>query len=290
MLAQQIVNGLIIGSIYSLVALGYTMVYGILRIVNFAHGDVMMFGSFLGLLFMHTFELNFIVAFTLAAACTALLGVTIERLAYRPLRKSERTATLISALGVSIILSNTAQKIWGSGTHNFGVPFEIKSYTLMDVTISNLQIIILATSIILMVALYFFVNKTQLGVAMRATAISQQNASLMGININWVVSITFAIGSVLAALAGILVSMYYDAVYPTMGYMFGLKAFTAAVLGGIGSIPGAMIGGLLLGVVESLGGTYISTQYQDIIAFVILILVLVLRPTGILGKKDINKV
>lgn len=290
MLAQQIVNGLIIGSIYSLVALGYTMVYGILRIVNFAHGDVMMFGSFLGLVFMHTFQLNFIVAFTLAAVCTALLGVTIERLAYRPLRKSERIATLISAMGVSIILSNVAQKIWGSGTKNYETPFKITSYDFMNVTISNLQIIIFATSIILMVVLYLFVHKTQLGVAMRATAISQKDASLMGININGIVTLTFAIGSALAALAGILVSMYYDAVYPTMGYMLGLKAFTAAVLGGIGSIPGAMIGGLLLGVVENLGGTYISTQYQDIISFVILIVVLVLRPTGILGKKDINKV
>jgi branched-chain amino acid transport system permease protein len=193
-------------------------------------------------------------------------------------------------MGVSIILSNTAQKIWGSGSHNYVSPFKITSYEFMNVTISNLQIIILGTSIILMVGLYVFVHKTKLGIAMRATAISQRNASLMGININRVVALTFAIGSILAALAGILVSMYYDAVYPTMGYMFGLKAFTAAVLGGIGSIPGAMIGGLLLGVVENLGGTYISTQYQDIISFIILILVLVLRPTGILGKKEINKV
>lgn len=290
MLAQLIVNGLIIGSIYSLVALGYTMVYGILRIVNFAHGDVMMFGSFLGLVFMKTFHLNFVVAFALSAACTALLGVIIERLAYRPLRKSERIATLISAMGVSIILSSSAQKIWGSGTHNYETPFKVISYEFMNITISNLQIIIFVTSVVLMVALYLFVNKTRLGIAMRATAISQKDASLMGININGIVTLTFAIGSVLAALAGILVSMYYDAVYPTMGYMFGLKAFTAAVLGGIGSIPGAMIGGLLLGVVENLGGTYISTQYQDIISFVILIVVLVLRPTGILGKKDINKV
>ena len=155
-------------------------------------------------------------------------------------------------MGVSIILSNLAQKIWGSGTHNYVSPIKVTSYELMNVTISNLQIIIFVTSIVLMVILYLFVNKTKMGVAMRATAQSQENASLMGININGVVAMTFAIGSVLAALAGILVSMYYDAVYPTMGYMFGLKAFTAAVLGGIGSIPGAMIGGLLLGVVENL--------------------------------------
>lgn len=290
MLAQLIVNGLIIGSIYSLIALGYSMVYGILRIVNFAHGDVMMFGSFLGLVFMNTFQMNVIAAFLLAAMCTAILGMVIELFAYRPLRKYDRIVTLVSAMGVSIMLSNIAQLIWGTGTQNYVIPFKIATYEVMNITITNLQIIILATSVVLMVALYLFVHKTKMGVAMRATAQSLDNASLMGININRIISLTFAIGSILAALAGMLVSMYYDAVYPTMGYMFGLKAFTAAVLGGIGSIPGAMIGGLLLGVVENLGGTFISTQYQDMISFVILILVLVLRPTGIFGKKELNKV
>lgn len=290
MLAQLIVNGLIIGSIYSLIALGYSMVYGILRIVNFAHGDVMMFGSFLGLVFMNTFQMNFIAAFLLAAICTAILGMVIELFAYRPLRKYDRIVTLVSAMGVSIMLSNIAQLIWGTGTQNYVIPFKIATYEVMNITITNLQIIILATSVVLMVALYLFVHKTKMGVAMRATAQSLDNASLMGININRIISLTFAIGSILAALAGMLVSMYYDAVYPTMGYMFGLKAFTAAVLGGIGSIPGAMIGGLLLGVVENLGGTFISTQYQDMISFVILIFVLVLRPTGIFGKKELNKV
>lgn len=290
MLAQLIVNGLIIGSIYSLIALGYSMVYGILRIVNFAHGDVMMFGSFLGLVFMNTFQLNVVVAFLLAAICTAILGMIIELFAYRPLRKYDRIVTLVSAMGVSIMLSNLAQLIWGTGTQNYVIPFKIVTYEFLNITITNLQIIILATSFVLMVALYLFVHKTKMGVAMRATAQSLDNASLMGININRIISLTFAIGSILAALAGMLVSMYYDAVYPTMGYMFGLKAFTAAVLGGIGSIPGAMIGGLLLGVVENLGGTFISTQYQDMISFVILIFVLVLRPTGIFGKKELNKV
>jgi len=290
MLAQLIVNGLIIGSIYSLIALGYSMVYGILRIVNFAHGDVMMFGSFLGLVFMNTFQMNVIAAFLLAVMCTAILGMVIELFAYRPLRKYDRIVTLVSAMGVSIMLSNLAQLIWGTGTQNYVIPFKIATYEVMNITITNLQIIILATSVVLMVALYLFVHKTKMGVAMRATAQSLDNASLMGININRIISLTFAIGSILAALAGMLVSMYYDAVYPTMGYMFGLKAFTAAVLGGIGSIPGAMIGGLLLGVVENLGGTFISTQYQDMISFVILIFVLVLRPTGIFGKKELNKV
>lgn len=290
MLAQLIVNGLIIGSIYSLIALGYSMVYGILRIVNFAHGDVMMLGSFLGLVFMNTFQMNVIAAFLLAAMCTAILGMVIELFAYRPLRKYDRIVTLVSAMGVSIMLSNIAQLIWGTGTQNYVIPFKIATYEVMNITITNLQIIILATSVVLMVALYLFVHKTKMGVAMRATAQSLDNASLMGININRIISLTFAIGSILAALAGMLVSMYYDAVYPTMGYMFGLKAFTAAVLGGIGSIPGAMIGGLLLGVVENLGGTFISTQYQDMISFVILIFVLVLRPTGIFGKKELNKV
>lgn len=290
MLAQLIVNGLIIGSIYSLIALGYSMVYGILRIVNFAHGEVMMVGSFLGLVFMNTFQLNFIVAFLLAAFCTAILGMIIELFAYRPLRKYERIVTLVSAMGVSIMLSNLAQLIWGTGTQNYVIPFKIVTYEVMNITITNLQMLILATSFVLMAALYLFVHKTKMGVAMRATAQSLDNASLMGINVNRIISLTFAIGSILAALAGMLVSMYYDAVYPTMGYMFGLKAFTAAVLGGIGSIPGAMIGGLLLGVVENFGGTFISTQYQDMISFVILIFVLVLRPTGIFGKKELNKV
>ncbi|GGF97433.1 branched-chain amino acid ABC transporter permease [Paenibacillus abyssi] len=290
MLAQQIVNGLTIGMIYALIALGYTMVYGILKIVNFAHGDIFMMGSFFGLILIRNVGLPFVVAFALAAVLTALLGILIERLAYRRLRFSDRIVPLISAMGVSIFLANLAQKLWGSEVHTFPKVMEIKTYTIAGMTFSTVQLLIFGLSIIAMLGLHFFVNKTKIGTAMRATSISITNATLMGINTNMIIMITFAIGSALAAAAGILVSIYYDAVYPTMGYTAGLKAFTAAVLGGIGSIPGAVLGGLILGVAENLGIAYIAAKYQDIIAFCILILVLIIRPRGILGKKEINKV
>lgn len=290
MLTQQIVNGLTIGMIYALIALGYTMVYGILKIVNFAHGDIFMMGSFFGLIMVRFFELPFFVAFTLAALFTAILGIVIEKLAYRPLRFTDRIVPLISAMGVSIFLSNLAQKIWGTEVHTFPKVMQMKTYTIGSITLSTIQILIIILSLVLMLGLHFFVTKTRTGTAMRATSMSITNATLMGINTNLIIMITFAIGSALAAAAGNLVGIYYDSVYPTMGYTAGLKAFTAAVLGGIGSIPGAVLGGLILGVAENLGVAIIASQYKDIIAFTILILVLIIRPTGILGKKEINKV
>lgn len=290
MLLQQIVNGLTIGTVYALIALGYTMVYGILKIVNFAHGDIFMIGSFLGLFFVQHMELSIASATILAAVITAIIGMIIERVAYRPLRSQDRIIPLISALGVSIFLSNLAQKLWGTEIHPFPIPFGAITFTIYDITFSFLQVVILAVSLLIMVGLHLFVRKSKIGIAMQATSMSLTNASLMGININYIIRLTFAIGSALAAIAGILVGMYYNAVYPTMGYMAGMKAFTAAVLGGIGSIPGAVLGGIILGVAENLGGAYISTQYQDIIAFLILIIVLIIKPTGILGKKEINKV
>lgn len=290
MLAQQLINGLTIGSIYALIALGYTMVYGILKIVNFAHGDIFMMGTFFGLFLTDHFKVSFVPAFLLAALFTAVLGIIIERLAYRPLRFADRIVPMISALGVSMFLANFAQAIWGTETHPFPKVVAIKVYTFGSVTISTIQVLILLLSIILMIGLHLFVHKTRLGTAMRATSLSINNAKLMGINTDFIISVTFAIGSALAAAAGILVGIYYDAVYPTMGYTAGMKAFTAAVLGGIGNIPGAMFGGLLLGIVENLGGAYISSRYTDAFAFIILIIVLLVRPTGIFGKKEIKKV
>ncbi|KIL35766.1 ABC transporter permease [Cohnella kolymensis] len=290
MFSQQIVNGLTIGMIYALIAIGYTMVYGILKIVNFAHGDIFMMGSFFGLILIRNAGLPFVAAFAAAAVLTALLGIIVERFAYRRLRFADRIVPLISAMGVSIFLANLAQKLWGSEVHTFPQVIQIKTYSIGSVTFSTIQILIVTLSIIAMIALHLFVHKTKIGTAMRATSISITNASLMGINTNFIIMLTFAIGSALAAAAGILVGIYYDAVYPTMGYTAGLKAFTAAVLGGIGSIPGAMVGGLLLGVTENLGSAYIASKFQDIIAFAILILVLIVRPTGILGKKEIKKV
>jgi branched-chain amino acid transport system permease protein len=290
LLSQQIINGLTIGAIYALIALGYTMVYGILKIVNFAHGDIFMMGTFFGLFLIQHLELPFFLAFILAAALTAVIGMVVERLAYRPLRFTDRIVPLISAMGVSIFLVNFAQFLWGTETHPFPKVIPVKSYTFGSITISNIQILILVLSVLLMLSLHLFVNKTRIGTAMRATSISITNATLMGINTGSIIAITFAVGSALAASAGILVGIYYDAVYPTMGYSAGLKAFTAAVLGGIGNIPGAMLGGLLLGVSENLGAAYISSQYSDAIAFCILIIVLMVKPTGLFGKKQINKV
>nr|WP_218916999.1 branched-chain amino acid ABC transporter permease [Brevibacillus massiliensis] len=290
LLSQQIINGITIGAIYALIALGYTMVYGILKIVNFAHGDIFMMGTFFGLFILKYFNAPFFLAFILSALFTALLGMVVERLAYRPLRFTDRIVPLISAMGVSIFLVNLAQLVWGTETHPFPKVFPIKTYTFNGMTISSIQILILVLSVILMIGLHLFVTKTRIGTAMRATSMSITNAKLMGINTNFIIAITFAVGSALAAAAGILVGIYYDAVYPTMGYTAGLKAFTAAVLGGIGNIPGAMAGGLLLGITENLGAAYISSQYRDAIAFIILIVVLMVKPTGIFGKKEINKV
>ncbi|HIW35015.1 MAG TPA: branched-chain amino acid ABC transporter permease [Candidatus Paenibacillus intestinavium] len=290
MLLQQITNGLTIGMIYALIALGYTMVYGILKIVNFAHGDIYMIGSFMGLFFLKEMQFPLYAAFIFSAIVTAILGIMIERFAYRPLRNVDRIVPLISALGVSTLLISVAQLIWGSSMHPFPTTFGSKVYSAGDVTISEIQILILILSCVLMIALQLFVKKTKIGTAMRATSMNLTNAALLGINTNRMISLAFAIGSALAAVAGIMVGIYYNAVYPTMGYMAGINAFTAAVLGGIGHIPGAMLGGVLLGLVEALSGAYISSQYKSVISFAILIIMLLIRPSGLLGKKDINKV
>jgi branched-chain amino acid transport system permease protein len=289
-LSQQLVNGITIGMIYALIALGYTMVYGILKIVNFAHGDILMIGSFIGLFLVRDAQLPFYLSFLCAAIVTAVLGIMVERIAYRPLRMSDRIVPLISAVGVSIFLTSFAQKVWGTETQSFPKAFEVKTYNVGGVTISSIQIFILLLSVALMIGMHLFVNHTRIGTGIRATSQSITNATLMGIDTDKMIMLTFAIGSALAACAGIMVSIYYDAVYPTMGYTAGLKAFTAAVLGGIGSIPGALLGGVILGIIENLGVAYISSSYQDIIAFSLLVLVLMIRPRGILGKKEINKV
>lgn len=290
MFLQQLTNGLTIGVIYALIALGYTMVYGILKIVNFAHGDIFMIGSFLGLFFMEELKLPLYLAFLLSAVVTAALGILIERTAYRPLRTADRIVPLISALGVSTFLISLAQILWGTEMRPFPTTFGSRTYTFGSITFSEIQILILILSFVLMLGLQLFVTKSKTGTAMRATSMSLTNAALMGINTNRMISLAFGIGSALAACAGIMVGIYYNAVYPNMGYMAGINAFTAAVLGGIGNIPGAMLGGVLLGLVETLGGAYISTQYKSVISFAILIIVLLIRPSGILGKKDINKV
>lgn len=287
-LVQQVINGLVIGSVYSLIALGYTMVFGILGFINFAHGDVYMIGAFIGLALLGTGAFSFGTALVGAAILTAVVGVAIEMIAYRPVRrfgKGFEDAMLVSAIGVSIFLETLAQVVWGTETHSMGNVIHKVAYDLGGIHVSSIQILIFVLAVVLMVVLHLFVTRTVTGAAMRATAQNMVAARLMGISVNRVVSVTFAIGSILAAIGGMLVGAYFDAVYPLMGWTAGIKAFTAAVLGGIGSIPGAMIAGILIGLVETLGSAYISSGFRDGFAFIILIMTLLFLPSGLFKVK-----
>lgn len=292
MFLEQLINGLTLGSSYALIALGYTMVYGIIQLINFAHGEIYMFGAFAGLFLVTVLGANIYFAIIGAMAFCMLLGMLVERIAYRPLRgKSSRLSALISAIGVSIFLSTFMALLRGTNTTRYPEDIvDISVYHLGSVEISSLQIIILLFSAILMVGLQLLIKKSRIGKAMRACSQDLDASYLMGINVNRVISLTFAIGSALAAAGGVMVGIYYNAVWPYMGMMSGLKAFAAAVLGGIGSVPGAMIGGLCLGVMEIMGIAYLSSSYKDAIAFAILILVLIIRPQGLLGQKISKKV
>ncbi|MEW5788771.1 MAG: branched-chain amino acid ABC transporter permease [Pseudomonadota bacterium] len=303
---QQLINGLVVGSIYALVALGYTMVYGILELINFAHGEVTMIGAMVALsvigILMGTAPdlpgLMVVVAGLLLAipACMAL-AFTIEKIAYRPLRKAPRLAPLITAIGVSIILQNLAMLVWGRQYVSFPAVLPRGQHEILGAHITDLQIVIVVLSLLTMAGLWLLVERTRLGRAMRATAQSREVAELMGVNVDRVISATFVIGAAIAALAGVMVSAYYGLAHYYMGFMLGLKAFSAAVLGGIGNIAGAMLGGLLLGVIEALGAGYIGdltggflgSHYQDVFAFFVLILVLVFRPSGLLGERVANR-
>ena len=298
---QQFINGLTIGSVYALIALGYTMVYGVLEMINFAHGDVYMVGSFLGLLVVALMgpsaslvggSVALVLAATLlgAMAGCALLGIGIERIAYRPVRGTSRLGPLIAALGVSLFLQNAAMLIVGTRPKAFPALVEKQLYHVGGAVFTNLQILILAAAVGLMLLLDQFVRRTRWGRAMRAVAQDAEVAGFMGVEVNTVVTLTFLIGSVLAAGAGVMVGLYYGIVDFFMGYIAGLKAFTAAVLGGIGNLRGAMLGGLLLGLAESFGAGFIGAQWRDVIAFGVLITVLVFRPGGLLGEQLPEKV
>ena len=288
---QQLDNGITVGSIYALVALGYTMVYGILFFINFAHGEIYMMGAFLCWTLV-LWKVPFILAFFVSMACCGLLGVIIEKIAYRPLRYVSRLGPLITAIGVSILLQNLAALIWGNKPKPFSLPdwFPFEGFDMGGVIIDSFQITILCISILLMIGLDRFVMKTKMGKAMRATAENIPVASLMGINVDTVISTVFAIGSILAAVGGILVGMYYNSLNPMMGFVPGLAAFTAAVLGGIGNIRGAMLGGMLIGILENIGAGYISAGYKQAIAFIVLVLLLLFRQEGLLGQVEKEKV
>ncbi len=287
---QTLISGLSLGSIYALIALGYTMVYGIAKMLNFAHGDIIMIGAYAGIIAVGQMNLPSLAAVLLSILICALLGVLIEFLAYKPLRQAPPLSVLITAIGVSYFLQNLALILFGSQQKAYPTLAVMSHYTIGGVTVDGISILTLLVTAVIMVVLTFFINKTRLGKAMRAVSEDKAAASLMGISVNGTITLTFAIGSALAAVASIFYGMSYVYIKPTTGAMPGIKAFTAAVFGGIGSVPGAMLGGILLGVIEQLSKTYISTLWSDAIVFGVLVLVLVVKPTGLLGKTMNEKV
>ena len=289
---QHLINGLYIGAIYAIIALGYTMVYGIAKMLNFAHGDVIMVGAFMSYTFTARMGVPVIGSILIAMAVCTLLGILIEGLAYRPLRGASSLAVLITAIGVSYFLQNAAQLIWGPAEIAFKRVVDLAPLTLFGgkLLISAEVIVTLIVAVLIMGGLTAFVNKTKMGKAMRAVSEDRAAAQLMGINVNRTISTTFAIGSALAAVAGVLLCSKVQSVWPTVGSMPGIRAFTAAVFGGIGSIPGAMLGGMLLGLIETFSGAYLSTQFSDAIVFLVLIVILLVKPAGLLGKQVQEKV
>lgn len=289
-LIQQLINGISLGSVYALIALGYTMVYGIIKLINFAHGDIYMVGAYVGFFAITAGQLSIFPALVVSMGVTGLLGVVVERLAYQPLRHAPRISVLITAIGVSFLLEYVSMYFVSPTPRTFPSVFDWAGFSVGDFTVNGQQLLIFAITFLLMVLLTYIVQRTKIGKAMRAVSFDTETAQLMGIDANRVISVTFGIGSALAAAGGVLVGVYYNSIDPLMGIMPGLKAFVAAVLGGIGVIPGAMAGGLILGVVESLVSGFLSSTFRDAAAFAILILVLLLRPSGLFGKHTQEKV
>ncbi|MBU2513894.1 branched-chain amino acid ABC transporter permease [bacterium] len=289
MFLQQLVNGITLGGVYALIAVGYTMVYGVIQLINFAHGEIYMFGAFLAFAMVTVFNVPFVLAAVLSVVICACFGILLDFVAYRPLRNAPRLAALITAIGMSLFLQNLALMIWGGEIQSF--PREVlppvfyrPAISFGDVIVTWLQIVILSVTVVFMAMLHFIIHRTAVGTAMRAISQDKTTAALMGINVNRVISFTFAIGSSMGAVAGILVGLYYNAIFHFMGYIMGLKAFAAAVLGGIGSVPGAMLGGGLLGIAEALGAGYLSSAYRDGISYGVMILIIIFKPSGLIGR------
>jgi branched-chain amino acid transport system permease protein len=284
---QQLFNGLTIGGIYALIAVGYTMVYGVIQLINFAHGEIYMLGAFFAMTFIIFLGMPFYLAFLLAMACGAVCGMLLDVIAYRPLRRSPRLAALITAIGMSIFLQNLAMIIWGSRPKPFpqdSLPAYFNhTVKFAGVSLTGFHLFIFAASIVMMIGLNLLIQKTRFGKAMRAVAQNKTMAALTGINVNRVITLTFAVAGAMGAAAGLMVGAFYNSLYPTMGYLAGVKAFAAAVLGGIGSVPGAMLGGIVLGVAEALGAGYLSSLYRDGISYAVMIIVIVFIPAGFFG-------
>jgi len=287
---QQLVNGLSLGSIYALLALGYTMVYGIIKLINFAHGEIYMIGAFVGYYVANNFGFGLVLTLLTSMIICAILGMLIEFLAYRPLRNSTRIAALITAIGVSFLLQSLMIYFVGADTRPYPQLMKNTTYDLKLFQISKIQIVIIVTSIFLMLLLQFIVQQTKMGRAMRAASVDPEAAQLMGINVNYTISFTFALGSSLAAAGGVLIGLYYNSIDPMMGVAPGLKAFIAAVFGGIGIIPGAALGGFAIGIIETIVSALGFTAYRDAVVYLILIIVLLVKPSGLLGKNIKEKV
>lgn len=295
---QQIINGLAIGGIYALVALGYTMVYGVLKLINFAHGDLFTIGAYLGMTLFVSYRLAdvlpvygaIILVALMVMGLVALIGGLLERIAYRPLRNASRLSAVVSAVGASIFFQNAILLIWGGNYYVY--PESIRPTTIISLFgmgVPLIRFVLIGASVMLMLILYWFIHRTKTGTAIRAAAIDQGAAKLMGINVNRIIALVFLIGPGLGGVAGLMVGLAYGQIDYSMGFSYGLKAFTAAILGGIGNIPGAMIGGLILGLVETLGAAYLTIAWKDAISFFVLILILIIRPTGILGERVADK-
>lgn len=291
-LLQQVINGLSLGSIYALIALGYTMVYGIIKLINFAHCDIYMIGAYVGYICLTKTNIGVLPSLLIAMIVCTILGVLIEKIAYKPLRNATRIAVLITAIGVSMFLEYSMMYFFKANVRAYPplTGWLAKSYNLNGLTLTSQQILIFASTIILMILLQFIVKRTRIGKAMRAVSLDRDAAELMGINVDSTISFTFALGSALAGAAGVLVGIYYNSINPLMGALPGLKAFVAAVFGGIGIIPGAMIGGYFIGIVEVFVAGYGKSMYKDAVVFAILILILIVKPSGLLGKDTREKV
>ena len=289
-LLQQLINGVSLGSIYALIALGYTMIYGIIKLINFAHGDIYMVGAYIGFFAITKTNFSIVPAILISMVVTGLLGMLVEKLAYKPLRHAPRISVLITAIGVSFFLEYTSMYFVSPTPRTFPAVFDSVAINIGPLVINGQQMLILGLTCVLMVLLTYIVQKTKIGKAMRAASFDTETAQLMGIDSDRVISITFGIGSALAAVAGVLVGVYYNSIDPLMGIMPGLKAFVAAVLGGIGILPGAVAGGIILGVVEALVSGFLSSTFRDAAAFAILILVLLFKPSGLFGKNTREKV
>ena len=292
---QQLVNGITLGGVYALIAVGYTMVYGVIQLINFAHGEIYMLGAFLAYTMVTVLGIPFFAAFILTILVCACFGIILDFVAYRPLRNAPRLAALITAIGMSIFLQNLAMMIWGSQIKSyprdmFPAIFLKPALSIGEVSMTWIQVFILSITVLFMVILHLIIHKTKIGTAMRAVSQDKTTSALMGIGVNRVISFTFAIGSAMGGMAGVLVGLYYNAIFPTMGYIAGIKAFAAAVLGGIGSVPGAMLGGGVLGIAEVMGAGYISSEYRDGISYAVMIAVILFKPSGLIGRRIGEKV